>query len=207
MGKDESTSTGLKLLKEYVEAAGFALVAALIIRSSILGAYKIPSGSMLETLQIGDHLFVNKLSYDVKIPFWGKSIFAVGDPERGDVIVFKYPKDESIDYIKRIVGVPGDEIAVIDKQLYRNGEPVKEDYIKFTSSMFESPRDAMPPVRVPKDKFFVMGDNRDNSQDSRYWGFVDRDAIRGKAFIIYWSWEGSFPKVEIRWNRLLKLVR
>lgn len=186
--------------REYTEALLVALALALVIRTFIVQAFKIPSESMLNTLLVGDHLLASKFAYGVKIPFTNKYIYEGADPERGDIIIFQYPNDPSVDYIKRVVGVPGDVIEVRDKQLYRNGLPVKEEYIRHTDPYgMESLRDNYAPVTVPEGKYFVMGDNRDNSLDSRFWGFVDRSAIRAKAWRIYWSWGGLD---DIRWDRI-----
>lgn len=203
LGSSQSRPTK-SLLREYTEALLVALVLALIIRTFIVQAFKIPSESMLQTLQVGDHLLVNKFLYGVKWPFTNNYIIRGADPERGDIIVFEYPNNPSLDYIKRIVGVPGDVVEVRNKQFYRNGQPVKEAYIRHSDGNRTEPvRDNFGPVTVPADKYFVMGDNRDNSQDSRFWGFVDRPAIRGKAWRIYWSSEGLGG---IRWNRFGQLV-
>lgn len=191
------------LLREYAEALLVALVLALIIRTFIVQAFKIPSESMLQTLQVGDHLLVNKFIYGVKWPFTNNYIVRGADPERGDIVVFEYPRNPSLDYIKRIVGVPGDVVEMRNKQFYRNGQPVKEAYIRnIDGNRMEPERDNMPPLTVPPDHYFVMGDNRDNSQDSRFWGVVERSAIRGKAWRIYWSSEG----LGVRWNRFGQLV-
>ena len=193
------------LLLEYVEALLVAFVLAMFIRTFVVQAYKIPSGSMLETLLIGDHLLVNKFEYGVKVPFTHNYMIEGKDPQRGDIIVFEYPRDTSIDYIKRIVGVGGDVIEVRDKQLYRNGEKVEESYIRHSQPGLVLPtRDSFGPVTVPEGQYFVMGDNRDDSQDSRYWGFVTKPAIRGKAWVLYWSWE-TLGKV--RWNRIGNLIK
>lgn len=193
------------LWREYAEALAIALVLAFFIRSFGVQAFKIPSESMLETLQVGDHLLVNKFLYGLKWPFGSSSYLLRGeDPQRGDIIVFAYPNDPSVDYIKRIIGVPGDRIEIRDKQLYRNGEAVREPYIRMSEPDSIQPiRDNYGPVHVPEGKYFVMGDNRDNSYDSRFWGFVDRTAIRGKAWRIYWSSDGLS---NIRWSRFGKLV-
>lgn len=186
--------------REYAEALIVALALALVIRAFVVQAFKIPSESMLGTLQVGDHLLASKFAYGVKIPFTDKYIYEGTDPQRGDIIIFQYPNDPSVDYIKRVIGVPGDVIEMRDKQLYRNGQPVKEDYIRNTDPDGVEPlRDNYAPVTVPPGKYFVMGDNRDNSLDSRFWGFVDRKAIRAKAWRIYWSWGGLD---DIRWGRI-----
>ena len=185
---------------EYSEILIVAIVLALIIRAFLVQAYKIPSGSMLETLQIGDYLLVTRFNYDIKVPFTDISIINTGDPERGDIIVFRYPVDTSQNYIKRVVGLPGDTIEIREKQLFRNGKAVVEPYSQFTRPWSRiTGIDNYNQIIVPENKLFVMGDNRDESADSRAWGFVPRENIHGKAWIIYWSWEGFS---NIRWNRI-----
>ncbi|MCG8689131.1 MAG: signal peptidase I [Desulfobacterales bacterium] len=196
--------------RENIEAILIAVVIALFIRTFIVQAFKIPSGSMLETLQIGDQILVNKFIYGVKIPFTGgKTLIPGKDPERDDIVVFKYPEDPSKDYIKRVVAVAGDTIELIDKQLYVNDKPAgnqpwavyKDERIipgKFTT------RDNMKKITVPENKLFVMGDNRDNSHDSRFWGFVDLSEVKGEAFMIYWSWNKQH--FGVRWNRIGNLL-
>ena len=192
------------LWREYGEALFVALILALVIRTFVVQAFKIPSESMVKTLLVGDHLLASKFSYGIKIPFTHSYIYKGNDPVKGDIIIFEYPNDPSVDYIKRIVGTPGDTIEVRNKQLFRNGEPVKESFIRFTEpDRIQPVRDNFGPVTVPADKYFVMGDNRDNSMDSRFWGFVDRSAIRAKAWRIYWSWAGLS---DIRWDRIGKAV-
>ena len=192
------------LWREYGEALFVALILALVIRTFVVQAFKIPSESMVKTLLVGDHLLASKFSYGIKIPFTHTYIYKGDDPVKGDIIIFEYPNDPSVDYIKRIVGTPGDTIEVRNKQLFRNGEAVKESFIRFTEpDRIQPVRDNFGPVTVPADKYFVMGDNRDNSMDSRFWGFVDRSAIRAKAWRIYWSWGGLG---DIRWDRIGKAV-
>ena len=192
------------LWREYGEALFVALILALVIRTFVVQAFKIPSESMVKTLLVGDHLLASKFSYGIKIPFTHTYIYKGEDPVKGDIIIFEYPNDPSVDYIKRIVGTPGDTIEVRNKQLFRNGEPVKESFIRFTEpDRIQPVRDNFGPVTVPADKYFVMGDNRDNSMDSRFWGLVDRSAIRAKAWRIYWSWGGLG---DIRWDRIGKAV-
>ena len=177
------------IIREYAEALGVALLLAIFIRTFVVQAFKIPSESMLETLLVGDHLLASKFAYGIKVPFTHFYLYKGDDPKRGDIIIFEYPNDPSTDYIKRVIGLPGDVIEVRKKQLYRNGEPVSESYVRHIDQLhFEPVRDNFGPVTVPPQKYFVMGDNRDNSQDSRFWGFVDRAAIRAKAWRIYWSW-------------------
>ena len=192
-----------KVLKEYVEALAIALVLALFIRTFVVQAFKIPSGSMLDTLQIGDHLLVNKFLYGVKLPFIDKTIINIDKPKHGDVIVFEFPEDTTKDFIKRVVGLPGDTVEIRDKEVYRNGVKLTEPYVEHRDAGRMQSRDNMDPVSVPEGKYFCMGDNRDESYDSRYWGFVSEDQIKGKAWVIYWSWEG-FPNV--RWSRIGRLV-
>lgn len=191
--------------REYAEALLVALALALFIRTFFVQAFKIPSGSMLETLQIGDHLLVNKLLYGLRIPVYGTRLFSYFHPERGDIIVFVYPEDREKDFIKRVIGIPGDEIEIRDKKLFRNGQPVgDEPYARYAEPAEPGPRDNFGPVTVPDGNVFVMGDNRDHSFDSRFWGFVPYEDIKGKAFVIYWSWDGDDGWV--RWARLGKLV-
>ena len=195
-------------VREYAEAIVIAVILALIIRTFIVQAFKIPSGSMKQTLRVGDHILVNKFLYGIMIPFTDFQFFPIRDPNRLDVIVFKFPKDESKDFIKRVIGLPGDAVEVRDKKVYINGSPLEEDYAIYTqSSVLPSdlqPRDNFGPVTVPTDSYFVMGDNRDQSLDSRFWGFVKRNKIQGKAFIVYWSWDGH--ETWVRWRRIGRLI-
>jgi signal peptidase I len=192
-------------LREWVEAILIAVVLALFIRSFVVQAFKIPSGSMLETLQIGDHLLVSRFAYDLKVPFTDISILSTGDPQHGDVIVFEYPEDPSKDFIKRVIGVPGDTIEIKNKIVYRNGEALIEPYVRHSDPrILPSRRDFVATFTVPEGKYFVLGDNRDDSRDSRFWGFVGRDAIVGKALVLYWSWNGE--DMSVRWNRIGDLV-
>lgn len=203
--------------REYAEAIIVAVLLALFIRTFVIQAFKIPSGSMLPTLLIGDHLLVNKFIYGIRVPFNGKVLVPIKEPKSGDIIVFKFPKDRSIDYIKRVVGVPGDTIQVKNKKLYRNSKQVDDPHAHFTSTIVlpagVSPKDNFGPITVPEGKYFVMGDNRDNSSDSRFWGFVDKRDVLGKAIIIYWSWDIDKPLIStdrfasIRWDRLADIIR
>lgn len=203
-------------MREYTEAIVIALVLAFFIRTFIVQAFKIPSGSMLPTLQIGDHLLVNKFIYGVKVPFAGTVIIPFKKPHTNDIIVFKFPQNPKLDYIKRVVGVPGDTIESRDKTLFINGKRFEDPYGVYMSSAVidpaAGPRDSFGPITVPDDKVFVMGDNRDNSFDSRFWGFVDYDAILGKALIIYWSWDVTEPLLSldrltsIRWTRIGDII-
>jgi len=196
-------------LREYAEAIIIAILLALFIRTFIVQAFKIPSGSMIETLQIGDHILVNKFLYGLKIPYTGLDLFPIRNPRRLDVIVFKYPEDETKDFIKRVIGLPGDVVEVRNKTVYVNNKALVEPYAIHRDPITlppeaRSPRDNLGPLTVPEDSYFVMGDNRDQSLDSRFWGFVKRGKIKGKAFIIYWSWDG--PHTWVRWNRIGHLI-
>lgn len=181
------------IVREYAESIIIALLLALVIRTYLVQAFKIPSGSMEDTLAIGDHLLVSKFIYGTKIPFTDSQIIKVRDPRQGDVIVFEYPEDPSKDFIKRVVGTPGDVVEGRDKKvyvngrLYRNPHEVHKEREIIPKEM--NPRDSFGPVTVPANSYFVMGDNRDRSYDSRFWGFVTRDKIKGLAFIKYWSWD------------------
>lgn len=187
---------------EFFKVIGVALLIALVIRTFVVQPYIIPSESMLNTLQVGDRIFVTKYSYGIHVPFVEKELVSTGQPELGDIIVFPYPKDPELDYIKRVVGLPGDVMEVRNKQLLRNGKPVLESYIRHADpNIIPGWRDNMAPVTVPEGHVFVMGDNRDNSADSREWGFVDKSVIRGKAQMIFWSSQNWF---DIRWNRIGK---
>ena len=196
-------------LRENLEAILVAIVIALFIRTFVVQAFKIPSGSMKQTLQIGDHILVNKFIYGVRIPYLRKSIIPLKKPQRGDIIVFKYPVDPHKDFIKRVIGIPGDQIEIRDKKLYVNKKQVNHDYGVYTDSRILSasarPRDNFGPVTVPEQSLFVMGDNRDESFDSRFWGFVDYKALNGKAFIIYWSWDKE--NFGVRWDRLGQILK
>ncbi len=196
-------NTPLRTFIDFIKIIAAALCIALLIRSFLIQPYIIPSESMLNTLQVGDRLFVTKFSYGIHLPFIEKEIFSLGEPEIGDIVVFPYPKDMSVDYIKRVVGLPGDVVELRDKQLYRNGKAVNEKYVIHTDPGSYYHRDNMPPRTVPPGHVFVMGDNRDRSEDSRFWGFVDKSTIHGKAFIIYWS---SVDFVSIKWNRIGTLL-
>jgi len=195
-------------LREYAEAFAIALVLALFVRCFVVQAFKIPSGSMLPTLQIGDHILVNKFIYGVRLPFLDTPIIPVSTPHRGDVVVFLYPVDPTKDFIKRVVAVAGDVVQIRRKRVYVNGQPWDDPHAFFADGLAtdrgDSPRDNYGPITVPPHHLFVMGDNRDRSYDSRFWGFVDLNDVRGEAFLIYWSWDGRNHWV--RWDRLGDLI-
>jgi signal peptidase I len=249
--------------REYVEAIGTAVLIALFLRAFVVEAFKIPSGSMIPTLQVGDHIFVNKFIYGVRVPFTNYKIgTGLRKPRRGEVIVFIYPKDPEKDFIKRIVAVAGDTVQLREGVLYVNNEPVAhepgeakcayEDYEELSETWQDLTCNAVvehvgpntyttifdkdvnggtpqlrmtEPIKVPEHSVFCMGDNRDHSSDSRFWGFVDEDLIKGKAMVIWWSqgkpertqrpewlaWMREIPVVKwfygARYSRMFHLVR
>ncbi len=209
-------------VREYAEAFGIALVLAVIIRTFLIQAYKIPSGSMEPTLLIGDHILVNKMIYGLRVPDslfgftfpgvpWGKYVFQLEQVHRGDVVVFVFPPDPTKDFIKRVIGVPGDTIAVRSGTVFLNGKEMDDPHrhleVRPEDRSPLTPRDSFGPVTVPEGKLFMMGDNRDRSYDSRFWGFVDRNEVEGRAILIYWSWDsegtGLLP---LRWSRFGKII-
>jgi signal peptidase I len=244
---DEHLSFARKsTVREYSESIGVAVAIALLLRAFVVEAFQIPSGSMIPTLEVGDHIFVSKFAYGLTIPFTNTKIVKLGEPKRGDIIVFKFPLDQSTDYIKRVVGLPGDVIEMRQEELYINGHPVARErvprpyhYTDASSARGGPGEDRegelwlenldgvkhetiQEPVRGPRDferkvvpagHVFVMGDNRDNSSDSRVWGTVDRDLIKGRALIVWWSraTSDSMSPIDwlksIRWNRFFQVVR
>jgi signal peptidase I len=206
-------------LRENIEVFIVAALLALFIRTFIVQAFKIPSGSMKETLQIGDHILVNKFIYGVKLPFVMTTIIPITDPKRGDIVVFKFPEDPKKDFIKRAVAVGGDTLEIINKQVYVNGARQDHPFAVFKEEGIIPPctelqksmgfdrcnKDNYGPVTVPENKIFVMGDNRDHSYDSRFWGFVDLKVVKGKAFMIYWSWDSD--NTGVRWRRIGNIIR
>lgn len=204
------------LVREYSEAIIIAVLLALFIRAFVVQAFKIPSGSMKSTLLVGDHILVNKFIYGIRLPIVNKELIHIKDPKRFDIVVFQYPVDPTKDFIKRVIGLPGDTVQIKDKQVYVNNQLLTEPYITHSDNKILpaniSPRDNMAPIVVPSNSLFVMGDNRDESYDSRFWKFVDMNDLRGEAFIIYWSWnsdgEATLSPSEsyVRWNRIGKLL-
>ncbi len=196
------------IVREYAESIIIAVILALVIRTFVVQAFKIPSGSMEDTLAIGDHILVSKFIYGTKIPFTSSRILKIRDPRRGDVIVFEYPEDPSKDFIKRVIGTPGDTVQVVNKKVYVNGKLyVNPHEVHKESDIIpkeQNPRDNMDPVTVPANSYFVMGDNRDRSYDSRFWKFVRNDQIKGLAFIKYWSWDKEH--FSVRWRNIGKLI-
>ncbi|HEY7535359.1 MAG TPA: signal peptidase I [Thermodesulfobacteriota bacterium] len=229
-------------LRQNIESLLIAVALALFIRTFIVQPFKIPSGSMIPTLLVGDHLLVSKFIYGTKVPFTGKTILPIKNINRGDVIVFTYPNyendpsKEGIDYIKRVIGLPGDNVDIKGRNLFINGQeiPLKflgdfrderngVGYDEYEEDLFGNKHSVIylkgkegtekgeyiPLTKVPAEHVFVMGDNRDNSQDSRFWGFVPIENIAGKAFIIHWSWDFGNEDLldKVRWHRILSLIQ
>jgi signal peptidase I len=188
-------------LREYFESIVIAVILALFIRTFVVQAFKIPTGSMEETLLIGDHLLVNKFVFGPTETAMERTLLPTGTIRRRDVLVFKYPEEPERDFIKRVIGLPGETVELREKKVYINGTPLDEPYVHFLtapsvpSELHEvtsfDVRERYGPVTVPPNHYFVMGDNRDNSQDSRYWGFLPRENIKGKSLVIYWSYQAE----------------
>jgi signal peptidase I len=219
--------------REYLESVVVAVILALFIRTFVVQAFKIPTGSMEPNLLIGDHLLVNKVLYSPSLGHWEDVILAKKPIRRGDVVVFKFPEDPTRDFIKRVIGLPGETVEMKGHTVYVDGKPLVEPYAHYMDvSRPEDPeagrgedlRDHFGPVTVPDGKLFVLGDNRDNSRDSRFWGFLPRDQVKGRALLVYWSYEasreeyhrtgyvewlkdtlGAFGKT--RWRRFFHLIR
>ena len=198
-------------LWENIKIIVFALLLALFIRTFVIQPFKIPSESMVPTLLVGDYIFVSKFIYGVKNPFNGATLIPISTPKANDIIVFQYPRDHSLDYIKRVIAVAGDKVEIREKQIFINDklfEDIHGEYDPGVDIRAIAPRDTFGPVTVPPHSLFVMGDNRDNSEASRYWGFVDLNEVRGEAWGIYWSWDMRLPLFSparlqsIRWNRI-----
>lgn len=196
-----------KFIKEYIEPIVIAVLIALFIRAFVVQAFKIPSSSMEPTLLVGDHLLVNKFIYGIRIPYTDIKFFQYRKPQRGDIIVFIFPKDRKKDFIKRVIATEGEKVVIIRNKIYINDKLIDDPWGHFT--MPRSTIEDYGPVKVPEDSLFVMGDNRDNSQDSRFWGFVKLNEVKGKALIIYFSWDSNSqdPLNKIRWVRFGKLIR
>ena len=195
-----------RIIKEYIEPIVIAVLIALFIRAFIVQAFKIPSSSMEPTLLVGDHLLVNKFIYGVRIPYTNIKFFQYKKPKRGDIIVFIFPKDRSKDFIKRVIGTEGEKVAIIHNKICINDKMIDDLWGHFTIT--RPSIEEYGPVKVPEGFLFVMGDNRDNSQDSRFWGFVNINEVKGKAFIVYFSWDSNAQKLlnMIRWTRFGKLI-
>ena len=195
MSKPYSKSTA----REYFESIAIAVILALFVRTFAVQAFKIPTGSMENSLLIGDHLLVNKFVFAPTEFDFEAMLLPTRKVARGNVVVFKYPEDPSRDFIKRVIGLPGEVIELQNKDVYIDGNVLDERYTKFLELPLEDPskkdqnnfdvRRQYGPVTIPANQYFVMGDNRDNSQDSRYWGFLPRKYIKGEAMLIYWSYD------------------
>jgi signal peptidase I len=185
--------------REYFESIAIAVILALFIRTFVVQAFKIPTGSMENNLLIGDHLLVNKFVYGSTGTPLERTILPMRAITRGDVVVFKFPQEPDRDFIKRVIGLPGETLEVRNKKVYINGTPLDEPYVHFLvppnpegqEVAASDVRETYGPVTVPADQYFVMGDNRDNSQDSRWWGYLPRDLVKGKALMVYWSFESD----------------
>jgi signal peptidase I len=200
-----------KFVKEYLEPIVIAILIALFIRTFVVQAFKIPSSSMEPTLLVGDYILVNKFIYGFRIPYTNMKFFQFEKPQRGDVCVFIFPLDPSKDFIKRVIGTEGEKVQIIDGNIYINNGQIEDPWGHFAKKELREyfqTAENFGPIVVPKDSLFVLGDNRDNSQDSRFWGFVHLNAVLGKAFIIYFSWnryaDNLFDKV--RWSRIDNLI-
>jgi signal peptidase I len=231
----ETPKTGDKsMLREYFESICVAVILALFVRTFIFQAFKIPTGSMEENLLVGDHLIVNKMIYAPTETALERKLEPIRSVRRKDVIVFKFPDEPQRDFIKRVIGLPGEHIRIEKKTVYINGEPLDEPYVHFiyppggNGEIYGDPRgDNMPEMVIPEGQYFVMGDNRDNSLDSRFWGTLSGDLLKGRALMIYWSddagrdaylkegWAwvrellsliGNF-RSRTRWDRFFRLVR
>jgi signal peptidase I len=200
-----------KFIKEYLEPIVIAILIALFIRTFVVQAFKIPSGSMEPTLLVGDYLLVNKFIYGFRIPYTHRKFFQFKKPERGDIIVFIYPKDPTKDFIKRVIGTEGEKVQIIRNKLYINDKLIDDPWGHFQT---REPLGYLPmienfgPVVVPPHALFVLGDNRDNSQDSRFWGYVNLNAVLGKAFIVYFSWNSNAENLfeDVRWSRVGNMI-
>jgi len=224
-------------VREYFESIVIAVILALFVRTFVVQAFKIPTGSMENNLLIGDHLLVNKFVFGPAESRAERAILPMGSVKRLDIVVFKYPEEPERDFIKRVIGLPGETVELRAKRVYIDGRPLDEPYVHFLEAPGQASegaevtsfdvRERYGPVTVPPDQYFVMGDNRDNSQDSRYWGFLRRDYIKGKALVIYWSYESGREDYEdesagaavkglgsvvahfftrTRWNRMLHII-
>jgi signal peptidase I len=207
------------VVREYFETIVVAVVLALFFRTFVVQAFKIPTGSMEPNLLIGDQLLVNKFVFAPTLSSLERAVLPTRAVRRGDIVVFKFPEDPERDFIKRVIGLPGETIELKDHLIHVNGRPIEEPYAHYlprpeTGGQHEitsdDVRDHYGPVVVPADALFVMGDNRDNSADSRYWGFLPRGNVKGRALMIYWSWDGEGgslnPFTQTRWARLLHQI-
>ena len=227
------------LLVEYSRSFFPVILIVLLLRSFLVEPFRIPSGSMMPTLLVGDFILVNKFAYGLRLPVLNKKVIEVGDPQRGDVMVFRYPREPTVDYIKRVVGVPGDRINYRGKVLYVNGRPMPQTAMGIYTGVGSGARETgsfladenlggvehtilthplapdFPPqcrvlvngpIVVPQGHYFMMGDNRDNSNDSRCWGLVPEENLVGKAFAIWMNWDGARNGFPVAWERLGNVI-
>jgi len=202
--------------REYFESICIAVILALFVRTFVVQAFKIPTGSMENNLLIGDHLLVNKFVFAPTMAGLERALLPIDPVRRGDILVFKYPQDPERDFIKRVIGLPGDELAMHQKKVFINGKPIDEPYAHYLEPPSpdgqpkgDSRLEEYGPITVPAGQYFMMGDNRDNSEDSRYWGFMPANYVKGEALFIYFSTSesSSGPLPGVQWERLLKRVR
>jgi signal peptidase I len=197
--------------REYFESLVIAVALALFARTFVFQAFKIPTGSMEKNLLIGDHLIVNKMVFSPASTGLERALLPSRPISRGDIIVFKYPKDPARDFIKRVIGLPGDRLELKKKKIYINDKLIDEPYVQFLmpltpdTARSDDVRVDYGPVTVPAEQYFMMGDNRDNSEDSRYWGFLPASYVKGQALFIYLSVGESLGAIQ--WSRLLNRVR
>jgi signal peptidase I len=221
-------------VREYFESIVIAVILALFVRTWVVQAFKIPTGSMENNLLIGDHLLVNKFVFGPRRFDNEEKLLPVREPRRGDIVVFKYPDEPERDFIKRVIGLPGDTLELRNKKVFVNGQPLDEPYVHFLEPplrpgdpefglRIEGRGDNWGPEVVPPGQLFVLGDNRDNSKDSRYWGFLPIDQVKGRALMVYWSYEASREEYrrtgmdwvrdtlaafgKTRWRRFFHLIR
>jgi signal peptidase I len=200
-----------KFIKEYAQPILIAVLIALFVRTFIVQAFEIPSGSMRPTLRVGDYILVNKFVYGVSIPYTHIRLFPFERPERGDVIVFVYPPNPSKDFVKRVIATEGEKVQIIQNRIYIDDTLIDDPWGHFSYKWppaYLQMMENFGPVVVPKDSFFVLGDNRENSDDSRFWGFVPLSDVLGKAFLIYFSWDGHAENLwdRVRWSRIGKSI-
>lgn len=228
MVEKEKKERKKSIVREYTETIIIAVILALFVNTFVFQAFKIPTGSMEDNLLIGDHIIANKFIYGPASIDLEKLLLPIKDIKRRDVIVFKYPEDPSRDFIKRVIGLPGDKVQIKGKQVYINDEPLEENYKFHKYPSFRSASENYGPVTVPENCYFLLGDNRDNSRDSRYWGYVPRSLIKGRALIVYWSFDierGAYLRTGLterlknifnviihfftrtRWKRTFELIR
>jgi signal peptidase I len=233
--KEEAPAFKKSVGREYLESIIVAVILALFIRTFAVQAFKIPTGSMKENLLIGDHLLVNKLVYSPSFGSIEDRVMGKRPIQRGDVVVFKFPEDPTRDFIKRVIGLPGETVEIRNKQVFVDGKPLVEPYVHFLEQPLrpddpeyglrsDSIRDNWGPQAVPAGQLLVLGDNRDNSRDSRFWGFLPKDQVKGRALLVYWSYEARDDEyrpsgwvewlkdtfsalARTRWNRFFHVIR